>query len=124
MKSYGAAYLRQKAGQVIGGGLILISLALAAGPDAAQEPFQALFGEGYAILYKKEQIPITKVSERTVVKGAPFHMLFGEGYAALQRNEQAPEVQKDSEADVKTTLAESPFRTLFSGGYDFAMPHY
>ena len=123
MRSYGAANLRQKAGRVIGGGLILISLALAAGPAAAQEPFQTLFGEGYAILYEKEQTPIAKVSERTLVKGAPFHMLFGEGYAVLQRNEQVPEVQ-DSEADVKTALAESPSRTLFGGGYDFAMPHY
>ena len=121
MRLYGAANLRQKAGQVIGAGLAV--LALSVGPASADErPFQTLFGEGYDFLHTKGEAPVPVVPDHAVVRDGPaFRTLFGEGYAVVRRAGQTVRKTVPVE-DAETTAEKSPFEALFGEGYDVVAP--
>ena len=89
-------------------------------PVQAQEPFKALFAEGYDFLSTKTTSSSAEVSARQPVEGSAFHTLFAEGYTALEQSEQATPLLKVAPAERETGTSATPFRAVFGEGYDFA----
>ncbi len=115
MRLHSAANLRQKAGQVIWGGLAV--LALSAVPAAAQEgSFHDLFGDGYKFLQKMGEGARISVPARSAApEGRAFQTLFEDGYAVVWLEGQS--VGKTEPVKARQVPEKSPFQTVFGGGY-------
>jgi hypothetical protein len=122
MRLYSAANLRQKAGQVISGGLAV--LALSAVPAAAQEgSFHDLFGDGYKFLQKMgEGARISVPAGSAAPEGRAFQTLFEDGYAVVWREGQS--VGKAEPVEAHQVPEKSPFQAVFGEGYgQVVTPH-